>query len=549
MKLQVSNFIAIDDATIEFDKIALVAGFNFAGKSSIARAMTSCLTGNPLPLTEMRKTDAGMLIRTGAAPSQVSLIDGEDETTITYPKAEVATKGEPMSSTPIACGIANVARMTGKERAAYLGELLGTSPTKAAVIDAVVAIGVTEKHAEQLWDNINQLGWDGSHENAGKKGAITKGQWLEVTGEQYGSKKAETWLPPTWGTDLAGASLESLEAKVVEAREFSESAVAVDAIDTARVERLQMEVDKLVDRRELLRRATESADEVGDIIKAASAVSLDLPRPSAEQKQTACPHCEKLVVIEGEKLVVPAKSNAKENKKRQDAIDKSAQQIQNHQKEYDELVQSVSEHRATVATSERADTELAAMIESKDEGANPEQIESARNAVIVAEQARDAFKAKTRADQLHVSIKKNQLIVNLLAADGLRKDALDSALSEFNEKLYSLSCVSLWPTVSVADDLSIRYDGRPHMLCSKSEQFRTQVIFQIVCADLDGSDAIVIDDAEILDRDGRNGLFQMLAQIDFPALVCMMHLAREEMPDLAKANMGASFWIEGGKVI
>lgn len=549
MKLQVSNYIGTDDATLEFDKIALVAGINAAGKSSIARAMTSLLTGNPLPLTELRKTDAGMLIRTGAAPSQISLSDGEDETVITYPKAEVMTKGEPMSSTPVACGVVNVARMNPKDRATYLGELLGTSPTKEAVIDAVVAIGVAETHAEQLWENINQLGWDGSHANAKETGAKMKGQWLEVTGEQYGSNKAETWLPPTWGTDLAGASLESLEAHVVEAREFSESAVAVDAIDTDRRDVLQKEADHLSVRREALEMANLSADSVTDKINLAVERQSKLKKPSEEQTTVACPHCEKLVVVHDGQIEKPVKINAKDNKSRADAIKAAAEEIANLNKTYTDLSTAVRKHQANLTISEDADTELAAMIESKNEGASAEQIEAARNAVIVAEQARDAFKAKTRADQLHVSVQKNQLIVNLLAADGLRKIALDSALSSFNDDLGTWCHRASYPVVSVADDLSIRYDGRPHLLCSVSEQFRTQVIFQATCANLDGSDAIVIDGADVLDRAGRNGLFKMLALLEFPALVCMTIMKQEDMPDLAKADMGASFWIEGGKIV
>ena len=50
----------------------------------------------------------------------------------------------------------------------------------------------------------------------------------------------------------------------------------------------------------------------------------------------------------------------------------------------------------------------------------------------------------------------------------------------------------------------------------------------------------------MLDKRGRNGLFKALEVADVRALVCMTFSKREQVPDLAKAGLGRSYWIEGG---
>lgn len=545
MKLTINNYRGIESAEIEMDKITLVAGPNAAGKTSVAQALTSLVTGNVLPLPELIKSDAGMLIRTGAAPSEISLMDEEGESVITYPKAELSTKGEPMSASEVACGVQSVATMPAKARSEYLADLLGTAPTKEALLAALAAIDAKPEHGEKLWETIEIEGWDGAWAKTKEKGAGQKGAWQEVTGgENYGKTKAESWLPEGWTTDLDGASEESLTAKVVETREYAEAAVAVVAVDADLRERLEKEAKEVATLQKREAEAGKAVLEVQKKIDEAVGKQAGLPKPQSDEKTTPCPECDAPVVIQGDILVKPAVPNEKENAKREKALVAAAEVIKNNQKAYDDLMVTLNGFRHRLADAINATSELNDLPAGDAKAQSTESIEATRSAVDAAERALDAFTRKTRAHALHGSIVLNTAVVALLAPGGLRKDALESALGAFNKGLVAYSEDATWPTVHMADDLSITYDGRPLMLCSMSEQYRARVILQLACAEIDGSDVVVIDGADILDKGGRNGLFRVLSCEEYTVLVCMTIPDKEDMPDLQAWSYGNSYWLE-----
>ena len=65
---------------------------------------------------------------------------------------------------------------------------------------------------------------------------------------------------------------------------------------------------------------------------------------------------------------------------------------------------------------------------------------------------------------------------------------------------------------------------------------------------MDGADAMIIDRADILDRQGRNGMMKMLIGLGIPCLVCMTILdpKKDPPPDLAARGKGITYWVEDG---
>ena len=49
-----------------------------------------------------------------------------------------------------------------------------------------------------------------------------------------------------------------------------------------------------------------------------------------------------------------------------------------------------------------------------------------------------------------------------------------------------------------------------------------------------------------LDAPTRSGLFSMLGQAELSAVVCMTLSRREQVPDLARAGLGESYWLDDG---
>jgi predicted ATPase len=73
ISVRVRNFRGCAKAEIVCDPIALVAGHNTAGKSSLAMAVGAALVGTTRPLNIVSKKDAPALVMTGASEGLAEL--------------------------------------------------------------------------------------------------------------------------------------------------------------------------------------------------------------------------------------------------------------------------------------------------------------------------------------------------------------------------------------------------------------------------------------------------------------------------------------------
>ena len=555
MKLAVKNFRGVKAADITIAPLALIAGANAAGKTSIAQALAALLSGETMPVAEIQKKDAGMLVRSGGGAGEIILDHGKDSRArIAYPSAKLTTEGDTLSASRIACGLDSLPDMDRKDAASALIHLLKASPSPEDVAAALVKLGLTTDHAKRMNEAIKSSSWDNVHQDAKSKGIKLKGQWEEVTGERYGSAKGGQWIPTAWETDLAGESEETLHALVVQAQEGSDAAVAVDAVS----DHERKQVENLANMVPMLRAKKEQAQatltKTGDELKAATAKTDGLPKPLAQNPTQPCPKCgERLIILPSAVpggtavLAVQGQTNPSEDKSRAKAIEDARRSAQDAAKAYSDASKAAQSIDVDLQKAEEAAARLKTMGDASGDAA---AIEAARGEVTRAEARLAAFKAKTRADALHRSITVNQEIVAMLAPEGLRLTKLRGAIKEFNERMMRLSIATEshgWGVVEVSEDIGFSYDSRPWVLLSQSERFRVRTTLQASIAQLDGSAALIVDAADVLDRPGRNGLMRLLKAVGLPAMVCMTILKREECPKLTAPS--ASYWVENGEAV
>jgi hypothetical protein len=165
-----------------------------------------------------------------------------------------------------------------------------------------------------------------------------------------------------------------------------------------------------------------------------------------------------------------------------------------------------------------------------------------------AEKRLAEHRTKIEADRLHRLIEGNEIVIDLLASDGLRAKKLGRVIDVFDAQLADLCRAAGWLAVRVDDAGNIGYGDRAYGLLSTSEQYRVRAILAVAMAQLDGSQLVVLDGADVLDAPSRGQLFSMLGTIDVPALVTMTLARRSLMPDLAVAELGRSYWLTGGVV-
>jgi hypothetical protein len=278
-------------------------------------------------------------------------------------------------------------------------------------------------------------------------------------------------------------------------------------------------------------------------LKAARAV---LPASGVEAEMP-CPHCGAMVVLRQIDLATRRLEKAHhisqaELKKRRLAIAEADGAIGRVGPQLAQQRHVVERARAAMQIAADAQYRLDHM-----PAASPEvDIENAKAKAAEAMARLGAWRQKRQADDIRDQIAGNDLVLKILAPDGLRARKLAHVLDLFNRTLEPLTDAAEWSTVTVDPAMSLAYGGRPYALCSTSEQYRLRAVLAVAMAQLDDSDMVVLDAADVLDAPTRSGLFAMLEESGLCALVCLTLSRPSQCPDLAEAGLGESFWISAG---
>ncbi|WP_288077095.1 ATP-binding protein [Pseudomonas sp.] len=558
MLARIENFRGIRRGDFQIKGLTLIGADNYAGKSSLAQAVGAALTGRPLPLKGMTKAMAGLLVRSGATKAfvEVATDDNESVVRINWPKAEVSTEGPtPPTATEWAAGLISLAHMDPQERSVALTDFLQAVPSKADLAAELKKAEISEKATEQLWAMITEFGWEESERKARDKGKDYKFQWKNITGENWGSKKGESYVPADWDYELdkEGTNLEQLQADVDNYKSELESAIAASAVDFAEYSRLQELADTEGERHQAL-------DEVAGRLKAAREAEdlanqavTDNPMPTALPTTVDCPHCAMAVIIRGGKLFKVEDTLSPEKFAEMQTAHMDARNAAATARELSQTIGA--EHGAAQSKLTEA-KDAQAKVHALDEAAEAEgdktevDVEGARASLAAAEARLGSFKKKHDADRIHAAIEKNQLVVDILAPSGLRLNVLYAAVRKFcDEWVKPLIKASGFPSVAIDRELSLTLGDRVYLMLSEAEKYIVRVVLQTAMAMKLGDKVMVIDAADILMRTGRNSLVKMLIKSGIDTLLFMSLASVSELPDLAKSGKGNSYWIEDGEVV
>lgn len=541
MKATIKNFMGCASAEVEASKIALILGLNGQGKTSTLLPIAAALRGG-VPLG-LQKTKAGMLVKTGAGAASVVLEEDGSKVEVFWPKCERRSEGvSAPEASDIAVGAVTFPAMADKDKVELLRDILKTDPVKQELCDALADAGLSEKVQEAVWHNIEAEGWDASLDRAKEKGRSLKSQWALIAGETYGEKKAASWFPQGWENDLETTSTEALEADVSLARADLEDKIANQAISADELARLQEKADGLAETEKKCDDAAGKVTEAQKALKEARAAREKLPK--LPNYDLVCPHCGKPVVYQFGKLEAVKQSlSAEEREKLEQQILDADNAVSKAEREL-----NAAKHDFILA-----DSALQAIKKAKDEleakqgkTIQPAEVDEARNAVRKAETRLQSFNRYNEALRVHRNILENQAIINVLEPEGIRRRSLEKGLSDFNGRLEYLCYVAGWACVKVDGDMSVSYNDRPFVLCSESEKFRAKVTLQAAIAEYDGSHALVVDAADILDNKGRAGLLKLLSGQSYCSFVGMMAAKPSAAPDLKKLGIGRKYWVEAG---
>jgi hypothetical protein len=541
MKVIIKNFMGCTSGEIVADKIALILGLNGQGKTSSLLPVAAALRGG-VPLG-LQKTKAGMLVKTGSGTAIVSLEACNSKVSVTWPKCERRTEGSSCpEASDIAVGTVKFPFLPDKEKIELLRSILKCEPTKEDLFSVIQNEGLGDKIGEIVWHSIEVEGWDSSLDRAKEKGRSLKSQWTIITGEAYGEKKGANWFPVGWENDLEGLSAETLETEITTARAELEFKIANQAVSEDELTRLKDMADRLEDCRVAYNSAVDAFNNKQRALKKAEDSRKKLPELPCYD--LVCPHCGEPVVYENGKLVgIKQIISDEERTEMEQKILDADNAVSKAMREFVTAKSGVVLAEQKVKAAEHASAEYQA---KKDKSVPETEVDAAREAVRKAEARFNAFNKYHEALRVHKSILENQKIIDVLDPEGIRRTTLQKGLDNFNSDLSAFCRMAGWQNVTVDGDMSVNYAGRPLVLCSESEKFRTFVTLQCLIADYDGSAAVVIDAADILDTKSRSGLFKLLAKQNYCSFVGMTVSRPDKVPDFKKLGIGRKYWIENG---
>jgi hypothetical protein len=547
-EIKVRGFRGAERGDILIEPIALLAGSNFQGKSSMCQAAAAVVTGQAIPFFRSTKPDKPMLtksaakqlVRGGMDKGSVTLADGEEVLAqVNWPSMQVTGNGEAQCS-KIAAGLVNPLEMEDDDRQAFFSALLQSEPTDVDIEEAFKDAKIPDGTASEVRKSLAVNGWDVSHKGFKEDGAHLKGQWEAHAGTKFGASKAASWRPEGWRDNLEGVSLEQIGSQVSEAQRKVEAAIAALAVGDEQLQQLKVKAEAEEHAAVAKEKASSKLAALQEDYNRAKAALSKIVVPQA----LACPHCGGAVQLEGQKLV---ESMA------------SAKQIAEAQEKYDVARSQMDDAKAAVEAADKAFTAAKAAWEavrgSKDallqadhRKGNQDAVDVARDFAAGMQKDKERISAVLACTKLAEQIAANQKVVDILAPEGLRRQKLAKALASFNKSVLAPLCAAAdFPAVTVDEELDVLYGGRPYFLLSESEKYRVRSVLQLSIARKDGSPISIFDGADILDQTGRNGLFNMLASIDDMGFIVAMTVEKpDDVPNLADAGIGHTYWVQDG---
>lgn len=585
-RIMADNLLGLKSVDVKLKTaITLFAGRNGSGKSSIQEAVRMAFTRDTVRDINLKK-EYNVLVHEGekAGGAQV-MVQGapmEDDISFAFnmPKGEF-TGPEINESMRVALNGQRFAAMKPDERRTFLFDLTKCKRNGEAVKARMMA----KKWAfqEAKIDAVLPLlrtGFPSVCDHAKSKATEAKGAWRSLTGETYGSVKAESWavevvdMPPGDVAELADqvagidknlATLnESLGAIKNAARTATEQATrrAALADSAGKVANLKEQLTaakadlaKYEPTVEALRQRAAGAVRVGLVHDMANwintiAQSIGDSQPTGYAGLKLVDRYEAEHGKLGAKIDTEAQTQLPEHEK---GLLVMQNRVKNLQRDLDSATQAKGQYDALAPADDVVDAskevaEVEAMIATA--RADRARVENQRLDIATAIRlATEAGQKTEQARAHHTDVVEWTKVASALAPDGIPSEIMLEALTPVNAALAQAAVDAEWMKAEIGADMALTADGRPYQLLSESEQWRWDAMFAQVVAELSGLKILMLDRVDVLDLPGRAQLFNWMDTLADLQLIdtALLFATLKELP----RGLGDSvecFWVNNGTI-
>ncbi|MGU2106058.1 AAA family ATPase [Pseudomonas aeruginosa] len=602
-KLEITNFQGLRHAALDVSApVLLVAGRNGSGKSSLLDAISHAFTGKPGRVAQ--KQHIGQLITEGAkkGEARVEWLDDAGEVQacgVALPSG----KGSPLADSPFLPFVLDASRfaaLDAKDRRRVLFDLTGASASPAEVGKRLKAKGIDLALFEKV-KPLLRSGFSAMVGQAKDYASEARGAWKAVTGENYGSEKANGWEPEAPPVIVSEEELESACAELQataqdldEAQQTLGSSKRAHADAQSRASRITAlrETAALADRRRNKLATDEKAqDEWSEKVMAAEAAASGEP---ALQPLT-CPHCQGTVDLQAGQLVAHQPEAAASGEPAlqpltcphcQGTVDLQAGQLVAHQppaKVADpEAAKRLEEYRGYLASAQRAvansqrdlkesedaAAQAAALEAETAQAPSAEAIANGEQAINELRQARDRQQAKVQSLQeafnaaaqrqdvikqaagFHAEVCAWSALADALSPTGIPAEILADAIGPVNELLQRLSGTAGWSPVQISADIDVTFGGRLYGLLSESERWRCDATIALAIATISGLRLALLDRLDVLDLPSRWQALTLLRAVVMDKEIDSVIVAGTLKEPMAKTPAWLqAVWIDAGQLV
>lgn len=567
-KLEITNFQGLRHAALDVSApVLLVAGHNGAGKSSLLDGVAMAFNGQPRRVSLKKEIDK--LITEGAkkGEARVEWLDEAGEVQacgVALPSG----KGSPLADSPFLPYVLDASLFAGlkADDRRKLLSLTGASASPAEVGKRLEAKGLDLALFEKV-KPLLRSGFPAAVEQAKSYASEARGAWKAITGENYGSDKANGWEPEAPPVIVSEEELESARAELQataqdldEAQQTLGSSKRAHADAQARASRIAAlrETAALADRRRN-KLATDEAnqDEWSEKVMAAEAAASGEP---AHQPLT-CPHCQGAVDLQAGELVAhqpPANI----------ADPEAAKRLEEYRGYLASAQRAVANSQRDLKESEDAATQAAALEAETAQAPSAEAIANGEQAINELRQARDASHAKLvalqealeAATQREASIAKARAahqdvvawtgMADALSPTGIPAEILADAIGPVNDTLKRLAGIAGWSPVQISADIDVTFGGRLYGLLSESERWRCDATLALTIATISGLRLALLDRLDVLDLPSRSQALTLLRAVTMDKEIDSVIVAGTLKEPMAKTPAWLqAVWIDAGQLV
>lgn len=543
IQAEIHNFRGITEAKIDLSRVALLVGKNYSGKTSVARAIASAITGENT-FDGLKKAEVKKLVNNKSKTSLIKITTNTGEIIKKLPDDKISTTKNPnLYMSPYAAGIKSILdkNIDNKARSKFFIELLEANPTKEDLNEALASEFIDTEILEDLWTQIEQEGWDNVYDEYTSQAKEKKGAWKEVTHETYGKVKAQAWTPDE-AIDFETLNIEEENSKLIDLQIQYENSIKDSALHSYRIN----ELEALISNKE------NYSNQLKEFKKEAKSLNKKLEtQQENELFNFNCPECKIDLLLERQEAnsnILVKSTSIKKPKKSSADITKLQTDLSNVNSSINKLTQDLEAIK-------KAEKELAKINKELDKtsSTNPDAIQSD---IETLKLNISNYNRWLRADQIHNEIEQDLTIANLLSPTGLRKQTLTSQIEKFNNDILASLCKEFnTQLITLDEDMNVYFGDNiyhikdPDYLLSKCEQYMVRTVLQVAIAKLDGSSLIIIDNADELNSpDDKSYLFNMVIKSQIPTLICMAMQPTEKIPNLSAVNVGITYKVDKGIV-